>query len=352
MVDLSTGINPHGWPVPELPAGVWQRLPESSPALLDVAERYYGTRSLLPVAGSQAAIMALPRLRPRGDVGILAPSYSEHRAGWEMAGHEVVALDSDAIEESLPALDVLVVVNPNNPTGERFSLERLLRWHQQLADRGGWLVVDEAFIDATPEQSLCALVEPKTGLVVLRSLGKFFGLAGIRSGFVFAMPQLLDRLERLLGPWSLSHPAQWVTEQALRDRSWQQQMCAQLPDESDRLFRLLEAVGLRPVGSTSLFQWVATPQAAETAHQLARQGVLIRLFDRPSSLRFGLPSSEGEWARLQDALVTINTLHDKVNGREAPREDPLGGKVNGREVPREDPCPETTATQRVVGCAA
>ncbi len=310
MVDLSTGINPRGWPVPELPTDVWQRLPEPSSELLDSAEHYYGTRSLLPVAGSQAAIQALPRLRPSCQVGILAPSYFEHRAGWEMAGHEVTNLHSDGIEESLPTLDVLVVVSPNNPTGERFPVEQLLQWHQRLADRGGWLVVDEAFVDATPEQSLCNLAVPRSGLIVLRSLGKFFGLAGIRSGFVFAMPSLLEQLEQLLGPWSLSHPAQWVTERALRDSSWQQLMRGRLVDESGRLARLLESVGLAPAGGTPLFQWAITPLAAEVATQMAQQGILIRLFETPSSLRFGLPFSEAEWLRLQEALVTLTILHD------------------------------------------
>ena len=73
----------------------------------------------------------------------------------------------------------MVLVQPNNPTGALFARSRLLDWHARLARRGGWLVVDEAFIDPTPDASLAPMAGAD-GLVVLRSLGKFFGLAGAR----------------------------------------------------------------------------------------------------------------------------------------------------------------------------
>ena len=310
MVDLSTGINPHGWTVPEIPSEVWQRLPEPDSALLEAAASYYGTDSLLPIAGSQAAIQTLPRLRTFSRVAVLDPSYSEHMRGWEAAGHEVSTIGGDQIESSLQDLDVLVLVNPNNPTGELFSRENLLRWHQQLAERGGWLVVDEAFMDTTPEHSLCLLGEPRTGLIVLRSLGKFFGLAGIRSGFMFATPALMERIERLLGPWSLSHPSQWITKQVFCDRSWHSEMRDRLVTESGRLSELLDVVGLTPEGGCSLFQWLTTPQAAAITHSLAKQGVLIRFFKESSSIRFGLPGNREEWERFDSALSRVEQLRN------------------------------------------
>lgn len=302
MVDLSTGINPHGWPVPLLPAAAWQRLPEASPSLLKVASDYYGANVLLPVAGSQAAIQLLPQLRTQARVGLFAPAYFEHQQAWERAGHQVVVLERDQVETALMTLDVLVVINPNNPTGALIPPERLRQWHQQLVDRGGWLVVDEAFIDTTPEQSMLAQGAPPTGLIVLRSLGKFFGLAGIRMGFVSASQSLLQRLEQRLGPWSVSHPAQWVAAQALADQAWQQQNRLQLLRESERLGELLQQNGFSSSGSTALFHWVLHDQAESLFSEWARQGVLVRRFSEPASFRVGLPGSEEEWQRLEQLL--------------------------------------------------
>ena len=143
-LDLSTGINPNGWPVPDLPAGCWQRLPEEHDGLERVAGYYYGSSSMLPVAGTQAAIQVLPQLRRTGRVGLLATSYAEHARAWQQAGHEVITLCVDEIGQQLPSLDVLLLVNPNNPSGERFSSGQLLQWHKQLQQAGGWLITHGA----------------------------------------------------------------------------------------------------------------------------------------------------------------------------------------------------------------
>ncbi|MDH0098608.1 aminotransferase class I/II-fold pyridoxal phosphate-dependent enzyme, partial [Pseudomonas sp. GD04158] len=188
-LDLSTGIAPYGWDLPPVPAQAWARLPEINDGLEAAARDYYGAASLLPVAGSQAAIQALPRLRTHSNVGILAPTYAEHAAAWRREGHRITKLSEGSVHRALPQLDVLLVVNPNNPTGRLIEPARLLDWHDELAERGGWLVVDEAFIDCTPQHSLAAYSD-MPGLIVLRSFGKFFGLAGLRLGFVLAAQAL------------------------------------------------------------------------------------------------------------------------------------------------------------------
>lgn len=298
-LDLSTGINPAGWPVPAVPPEVWQRLPETEDGLLDAAAAYYGCSSVLPVAGSQAAIQALPRLRAACRVGVPHPAYAEHAHAWHAAGHAVVAWDAG---HNIDALDVLVLVHPNNPSGQTHTRAELLDWHAELAARGGWLVVDEAFIDATPDDSL-ADVCPRPGLIVLRSLGKFFGLAGARVGFVLAEPALLTALDTLLGPWAVSAPSRWVARAALADTAWQQAARPALLAAGARLAALLRDHGLAPAGGTALFQWVRTPDAADWHERLARQGILTRLFADPPSLRFGLPHHETDWARLAAALA-------------------------------------------------
>lgn len=300
-LDLSTGINPRAYPLPALPAEVWRRLPQDGDALTAIAAGYFGCRTLLPVAGSQAAIQALPRLRAPGRVAVLAPTYAEHAHAWRAAGHTVYEYPAEALPDIASEVDVLVLANPNNPTGARFSTEYLLALRCRLAV-DAWLVVDEAFMDTTPEHSLAGHC-PRPGLIVLRSLGKFFGLAGARLGFVLAWPGLLERLADVLGPWAVSGPARWAAASALADQDWIAATRARLAHDSTRLAALLAAHGLPPTGGCALFQWCCTPRAAALHEALARRGILTRLFEAPASLRFGLPDTEADWLRLQAALA-------------------------------------------------
>lgn len=301
-VDLSTGINPDGWPVPVLAPEAWRRLPEAGDGLEAAARHYYGTASALPVAGTQAAIQALPWLRPRSRVGVGGPTYNEHAAAWRRAGHDVVEIPFSAVGAEVDRLDVLVLVNPNNPTGQRHPARRLLKWRAALAARGGWLVVDEAFADAAPEESMAAVSE-LPGLVVLRSLGKFFGLAGARVGFALARAELLAELEERLGPWPLAHPSRRVAAGALADEPWQHAARRGLRAQSERLAALFSGFDLKPAGTTALFVWVPTPAAQSLHRFLAERGILTRLFTSPAGLRVGLPGDETQWQRLDAALA-------------------------------------------------
>lgn len=301
-LDLSTGINPNGWPVPAVPQSVWARLPEENDGLEAAARGYYGADSLLPVAGSQAAIQVLPQLFALSKVSVIAPGYAEHQVAWQRAGHAVTAVSATEIDAVLQTTEILVLINPNNPIGRFWSPAQLLKWHARLATRGGCLIVDEAFADATPEISLASQAN-RPGLIVMRSLGKFFGLAGVRAGFVCAEESMLNRLRTLLGPWHVSGPARWVAKAALEDRAWQHDMRKELFNDSGRLQALLTENGLTPDGGCALFQWMQTPQAAAIHEALARRGILTRLFAEEPSLRFGLPGDESQWQRLEAALT-------------------------------------------------
>ncbi len=298
-LDLSTGINPQPYPIPALSADAWHRLPEPSTALLDAAQNYYGAPQLLPVAGTQAAIQALPRLRAHSRVVVAAPSYSEHAFQWQQAGHEVREVQYAQLASAIDDCDVMVICNPNNPTGECVAAEVLLRWSAQLAARGGWLIVDEAFGDTTPEASVASHTA-KTGLIVLRSVGKFFGLAGLRLGFVAAHPDLLKKLADLLGPWTVSGPAQQIGAAALSDRAWQFAMRQQLKECGQRLQQLLAVHGITATGC-ALYQYWSHVRPAEFAEQMAEQGVWIRHFMH--GVRLGLPPNEAGWQRLRQALT-------------------------------------------------
>lgn len=304
-LDLSTGVSPFPWPVPELPASVWHRLPEDDDGLIETARAYYGAPDLLPVAGSQAAIQALPHLRVPSRVGVIAPGYAEHAHAWRRAWHEVATLPAGELLAQAHRFDVVVLIHPNNPGGERFTSGQLLDLHASVAARGGWLVVDEAFIDVEPDASLCA-ESAREGLIVLRSVGKFFGMAGARAGFVCASPLLLDALRERLGPWTLSGPSRHALRLALADEAWQASARPRLRAAGERLSGILRAAGLEPVGGCALFQWCHHADARALHEALARRGILTRLFDTPASLRFGLPADEAGFLRLRDALAGIH----------------------------------------------
>ncbi|TXH50947.1 MAG: threonine-phosphate decarboxylase [Cellvibrionales bacterium] len=301
-LDLSAALNPTPYPVGKIHYSTWQRLPEDDDALITIAARYYGNEQLLPIAGSQAAIQTLPFLFSAPlRVGILQTTYNEHAHAWRRAGHTLIALDEQEIDQHISQLDVLLLVNPNNPTSAIFSRAQLRQWHAQLTTNKGWLIVDEAFIDCDPQHSLVQEAQ-QTGLIILRSLGKFFGLAGARVGFVFAEKNLLANLRETLGPWPISHPSRIAAQRALSDSTWQQQQREMLPQQSARLAQLLTENGLAPTGGCALFQWIQTPTAAAIHHHLATQGILTRLYAAPASLRLGLPAEEAEWERLTSAL--------------------------------------------------
>jgi cobalamin biosynthetic protein CobC len=302
-LDLSTGINPQGWPVPALPPEVWQRLPEAGDGLEAAAAAYYGNDRLLPVAGSQAAIQLLPMQLPRAAVACISPLYSEHPQAWQRAGHKVRFLQNALLPRALAAATPYVLLcNPNNPSADRHPREIVVDAAAQLRKRGGTLIVDEAFIDPTPEQSVTPLAgtDAAPNLIVLRSLGKFFGLAGARVGFLFAGHELLGRLNESLGPWSVSGPARAIARLALQDADWQSTARQRLNTDSERLRLLLAPFG--EVKATALFATLNAPQASELHEHLARRAILTRRFDQQPLLRCGLPDDESAWQRLTTAL--------------------------------------------------
>lgn len=301
-IDLSTALNPYGYVPPPIPPEAWHRLPEEADGLEAAAAAYYGNARLLPVPGSQAAIQALPRLFDTQCVAVLEPSYNEHAHAWRNAKHEVIAFAAEQLEQTAERCDTLVLCNPNNPDAKRIAPERLLA----LTQAGKRLVIDEAFVDATPAQSLTAFAggEAGTQLIVLRSMGKFFGLAGARVGFAFASPPLLAALAEAIGPWAVSGPARVATTAALRDTDWQTRTRHRLAEDGARLAQLLAPLG--DVRGTALFAYIACRNAVAAAEFFARRGIFVRQFD--SALRFGLPDDEAAWQRLADAIHEWGTI--------------------------------------------
>jgi cobalamin biosynthetic protein CobC len=308
FVDLSTGINPHPYPVPALGSELFTRLPEGAALdrLARVAAATYGAASaehVVVAPGTQILLSLVAALASPGRAAVLSPTYAEHVRAAALAGHRVEEVADLA---HLCGASLAVVVNPNNPDGRTIERDALSALAADL--RGGLLVVDEAFMDVAPDAGGHTLA-PDVGrdnIVVLRSFGKFYGLAGLRLGFALAPPAMAARLRAMLGPWAVAGPALAIGLAALQDRPWAAATCAKLTELSGRLDQMLAGVGLEVIGGTSLFRLVATPGAAEWFAHLGGAGVLVRRFaEHPTWLRFGLPGLESDWERLHAALAAF-----------------------------------------------
>ncbi|WP_157960383.1 threonine-phosphate decarboxylase [Marinimicrobium alkaliphilum] len=325
--DLSTGISPWSYPAPPVPAPIWQRLPEGDQRLRAAASAYYGVAEpwLNALPGSQYAIARLPRWLPAARVALPVLGYSEHRRAWSAAGHQVVDYrDAGQLLALVQARAVehLVVINPNNPSAERLERAFIARLHD-AHDRRGLLLVDEAFADLYPESSALPLIDTCPDLWVLRSLGKFFGLAGLRLGFLAGRDghwPLREPLATELAPWGVSHPAQWLGAQALTDRSWQAQQHqrltaagAALAQQWQDYFAQPPGLGRIAVHNAGLFVTLRGPRAplCDLYQHLGRAGLLLRWgHEAPRGeawLRAGLPPDGGR--RLAEALEKPSARH-------------------------------------------
>ncbi|MDX2265801.1 MAG: threonine-phosphate decarboxylase CobD [Hyphomicrobiales bacterium] len=303
-LDLSTGISPFSYPLTQLPGEAWTRLPTASALKrLHVAARHAyrcaPSYAVVAAPGTQILIQLIPFLRPGARVGVVSPTYAEHAACWRLAGSDVALIGG--LEES-DGCDVAVVVNPNNPDGRTHSPDPLAAAGARLAKRGGFLVVDEAFADCAPEISVCG--SGGDGLIALRSFGKFYGMAGLRLGFAVGAPALMEKLAALLGPWAVSGPALHVGEAALRDAAWAEKARREHGRLADRLDGILRASGCEIVGGAPLYRLAAHPQAGRLHANLASRRIWTRVFDfNPAWVRFGLPGSDDDFARLEAALA-------------------------------------------------
>jgi cobalamin biosynthetic protein CobC len=304
-IDLSTGINPHPYPLFDLPATAFSRLPEPgrNRDLARAAAATYGAasdRNVIPAPGTQILLPRVASLLPPGRAAVLGPTYAEHRRACAIAGHAVEETDDfDRLAEA----NLAVVVNPNNPDGRIVARKDLLDLADRLASRGGLLLVDEAFMDVGPlQESLAGDVEG-SGIVVLKSFGKFFGLAGVRLGFAIASTETAARLDDQLGPWAVAGPALEIGIRALADKHWQETMRQRLAEAALRLDVLLARHDIPVMGGTNLFRYTHLPAAGSLFETLGRHGILVRNFlERPDHLRFGLPANETEWDRLGRSL--------------------------------------------------
>ncbi|MFV1444197.1 threonine-phosphate decarboxylase [Phaeobacter sp. JH207A] len=287
-VDISTGINPVPYPITGLTSADWGALPDQAAQadLVAAARAFWKVpkdAKILAAPGASALIAAIPALADPRWVQITPPTYNEHAAAFTTHGWQTVT--------GGPA-EARVLVHPNNPDGRRWSAEDA---------QAPLVVIDESFCDVCPEDSLIHLAD-RPGVIILKSFGKFWGLAGLRLGFAIGDPCLLDGLAAWQGPWAVSGPALRIGAQALRDEDWATTTRLRLRQDAERLDQMLIAKGAQIVGGTDLFRLYDVDDAAAWQTQLARAHIWTRIFPYSINyLRLGLPTGDG-WARLEAAL--------------------------------------------------
>lgn len=292
-LDLSTGINPVPYPMPDLSPQDWTALPDraAQDALIEAARAFWSvpdSMDILAAPGASVLIAQAPHLVPAGQVHIPGPTYNEHAAAFAAAGW--AQIDNDAPTAAL------VAVHPNNPTGRI--------WHRdEVSAPRPLTIIDESFADTLPDASLLSPDLP-AGALVLKSFGKFWGLAGLRLGFAIGHPAMIDALRDRIGPWAVSGPALRIGAAALRDHDWAAGTRRRLARDAARLDELADAAGLTLQGGTDLFRLYQAPDAVALQDRLARHHIWTRIFPYSDSLiRFGLPGSAAEWTRLKVALA-------------------------------------------------
>ncbi len=318
-LDLSTGINANGWPVKEAlegaDKGIWQHLPddvawEDAASAVRAAYRANDKAAVSLAPGSQMHIQLLPLLYKPQNVAVVGFSYQEHGVCWQRAGHQVFM--TDGLESAERTARIIIVVNPNNPDGRIIDRHDLINLSRRLGPKGGLLVVDEAFADVAPRSSISDQAG-RDGLLVLRSLGKFYGLAGLRFGAALTTRALAGRLEERLGPWAVSGPALHLAAAALRDDKWRKRTLTKLQAGRDTLEDMLLAQGHEVVGGTALYVLSRNERAEELNAHLLSKHILVRTFPgQPTWLRFGIPANKTAFNKLEKALKEFHTLAEEA----------------------------------------
>ena len=306
-LDMSTGISPWSYPVDDLPSNVWRDLPPSNDELIATAKKYYqiDEQNVVVSPGSQLSIRLLPQLFAKSKVALPVLGYQEHALSWKLAGHQLCFYQN--VEELIQLIedgkvDHAVVINPNNPSCEKTTKEKLSYISNSIK---GVLLVDEAFMDfyqtapsQIPESSFGSAISLNAeNVIVVRSIGKFFGLAGLRLGFVIGLHPVLQKLQTLFQPWAINHASMLISRQALADTQWQEQQRLKIKAGAKQLepllFSLCQDFQELRIENTALFCSVfAQSIDVQKLHkQLAMLGVWTRMSnpdDKQAWLRFGL----------------------------------------------------------------
>ena len=285
-IDLSTGINPHHYPYKLINISELKNLPCENDInkLNKVAKKYFKTFACVTaVSGAQAGINILPFLFPNKTVSILSPTYNEYQ---NVFSKSLTKINNVEKLIQLKNSQVAIICNPNNPDGKLYCNEDLL----EISKNVGYLIIDESYMDQYPGKSLSQKLDDQTNIIIIRSFGKFFGLAGIRLGFLISNKEINKKIEFLIGKWPISNIAINIANKALIDDVWIMNTISFLEEGSNFLDCLASKVSWKIVGGTNLYRLYETPNADHTQNKLANLKIWSRRFEYSKKwIRLGIP---------------------------------------------------------------
>lgn len=204
-------------------------------------------------------------------------------------------------------IEMLVFSNPCNPTSivlDKASVERL------VSSVGALVVVDEAYMDFSPEESVVSLINKYDNLLVLKTCSKAVGLAGARIGFAIGHERLIDIIKSVKSPYNVNTLTQLAAAAVLRDGNYLDERAAELVKSARELYDGVVAISRRvpekiellpPTGAN--FVYIKTPLAAQIHKKLALSGISVRLL--PGALRISAGTKEQNWELLEQLGIIL-----------------------------------------------
>ncbi|MFH5835342.1 threonine-phosphate decarboxylase CobD [Proteiniclasticum sp. C24MP] len=300
MTDFSANINPLG-----IPEHFSRILTKDLSSLTRYPDRHYrklkaSIRKYLQLDqeahlvlgnGAIEVIYKTIQALPVRSVLIACPTFSEYERAARMAGipvrEEVLydgkgKLDVKALANLLEEKDLVIVCNPNNPTGTLTSKEELLVLGKLIQEKQGYLLVDETFIEFTKDYPETSVMDAKEGnFIIIRALTKYFGMPGIRLGYgVFHQKKLASEVEELMEPWHINSIADLAGQTVLHDRNYQEATRRWILEESAFIMMELEKLTdftFLPTESNFILLTSKSHKAEKIQEMLLEAGLLIRL---------------------------------------------------------------------------
>ena len=310
-IDLSTGINPNAYNDFNIDKTVYSHLPSGNQLaeLMSIARGYYNLNQEIKICayqGAQGVINILPNIVNKNihdTIQILTPTYTEHYRVWNDHGFKIRLVTN--IENELDPSIPFVLVNPNNPDGKLFQPKYLEELWERIRKAGGFLILDESFMDGTPDMSF-RFDNCRDNVIVIRSFGKFFGLPGLRLGFVYGDNHYINKVSSLVGPWPISSSSLLIARKAMLDTVWISATITDLKMKSTALSNFLHDQKLKTVGDCYFFKTIELDNASQMHKALANHGIWTRIFNYNQKwLRMGLTKNKFEFEYLANTIMDI-----------------------------------------------